>query len=309
MSNVIAQLARPFKEGKDDWMWDDGGILGERKLDGHRLIVHGSRQFSRNGKEKEIRFLESFRGLPKIKLDGEIVVRRNLDLPQGHSEVGHWLSENEENLELVVFDLLTDEKGHDLTCFPLNIRLLELDELFDRKGLLFEGCITSRSQRFHSFKKQQYDSIVAGFGEGMMLKPLDSLYVPGSRSKWVKKKAYKDVDVVITDCDSKPSEWRVRPGEIDRQTGEVLPDGDHTEPWKLGYVGLSYGFYDQHGKLRRVGSLGFTGLRAELEKYIGRVAITKCFGEQFSSGAIQHPVFQDWRDDKDPEECVFEFTD
>jgi len=77
----------------------------------------------------------------------------------------------------------------------------------------------------------------------------------------------------------------VRPGAVDPQTGLILPDGDHTSSWKAGYVNLSYGFYDQHGRLRTVGSLGFTGPRSELEQHVGKVAIVKGYGEQFESGS------------------------
>jgi hypothetical protein len=96
---------------------------------------------------------------------------------------------------------------------------------------------------------------------------------------------------------------------VDSQTGLILPEGDHTEPWKLGYVGLSYGFYDTAGKLRVVGSTGVTGPRSEMEKYVGTVASFKCFGKQYGTGALQHPVWIAWREDKDAEECVFEFKE
>ncbi|MFH0989871.1 MAG: hypothetical protein V1799_07640 [bacterium] len=302
---IEAQLARSFKEGKDDWMWDSPEIVADEKLNGHRILIVGDRQFSRNGKEKDVSFLKG-RFPAGMKLDGEIIVRRDLDLLQGHSEVNHWLANDPEKLEAVIFDMLAYNDSSDFTRFPLKSRLLSLDEMFmEDLGLL--DCRIYPSVRRYVNKKAFYDDIVEKGGEGAMLKRLERPYEPGSRSAWVKVKAWDPVDIVITDCDSKPSEWRVRPGGVDSQTGLVLPDGDHTESWKLGYVGLSYGLYDQNGKLRVVGSTGITGPKAEMEKHIGRVASFKTFGPQYDSGALQHPVFLDWRDDKDPEECVFNF--
>ena len=230
-------------------------------------------------------------------------------MPQGHSEVSHWLANDESKLEYVVIDLL-EENGQDLTGLTWEVRIPFLDQFFNRnRGMLNVGRVT-QSRRFKpGTYRSEYKKILARGGEGVVFKSIESTWSAGSRSGWIKLKAYKDFDVVITGCDEKPSEWRVRPGAVDPQTGLILPDGDYTSSWKAGYVNLSYGFYDQHGKLRTVGSLGFTGPRNELEQYVGKVAIVKGYGEQFESGALQHPVFQDWRDDKDAEDCVFEFKE
>jgi len=301
------QLARSFKEGKDDWMWEDPGIVADEKLDGHRIVIMGDRQFSRNGKEKGVRFLE--RGFPiGCKLDGEIIVRRGLGLPGGHSEVSHWLAHDESKLEVVIFDLIAWNSSSDFSRFSLTNRLDALSEFETEYSALF-GDGVGTATRVYNYKKPFYTRIVDNGGEGIILKKLDAPYAQHSRASWIKVKAWDAVDLVITDCNAKPSEWRVRPGAVDSQTGQILPEGDHTESFKLGYVNLSYGFYDQYGKLRVVGSTGVTGPRAEMEQYVGKTASFKSFGRQYDSGALQHPVLIAWRDDKDPEECVFEFKE
>ena len=306
--SLIVQKARPYTEKRDSILWNDVHHTCEEKYNGHRIVLHGKRSFSANGKEKDIEFLKAFGLKNTVKLDGEVIVRRDLGLPQGHSEVNHWLAHDESKLEYVVFDILM-RGDKDISGMRWVNRLGQLNDFLG--GLVIpEDIRISQSRLFeYGWYRKEYDDIVGRGGEGVVFKYNHSTWSPGSRAGWVKIKAYHDVDVVITDCDALPSEWRVKPGSVDSQTGKILPEGDHTEPWKLGYVGLSYGMYDQYGKLRVIGSLGYTGPKEELQQYIGRVAIVKCFGEQFDSGALQHPVFQDWRDDKDPEDCVFEFKE
>jgi len=308
--SMVVQKARPYVERRDSILWNDPHHTCEEKYNGHRIMQEGQVSITANGKEKEIKFLQAIELPGDIKIDGEVIVRRDLALPQGHAEVNHWLTHDESKLEYVVIDILK-RKNHDLTGNRWVNRVGDLDNFFiDYAGRL-QGHRISQSKRIpYGYYRSEYDKILARSGEGIVWKYNHSVWSAGSRAGWIKLKAWHDVDVVITDCDAKPSEWRVKPGGIDSQTGLVLIDGDHTEPWKLGYVGLSYGQYDQYGKLRVIGSLGYTGPRAELEPLVGRVAICKCFGDQYpTTGAIQHPVFQDWRDDKDPEDCVFEFKE
>lgn len=66
----------------------------------------------------------------------------------------------------------------------------------------------------------------------------------------------------------------------------------------------------KHGKLRVVGSLGYTGPREELEQYIGQCCEVKSFGPQYETGALRHPGFVRWRnDEKRAIDCVFDFKD
>jgi ATP-dependent DNA ligase len=55
-----------------------------------------------------------------------------------------------------------------------------------------------------------------------------------------------------------------------------------------------------------VGSLGETGPKEDMEKFVGRVAEIKAYG-QYPTGALRHPVLERWREDKLPEDCVFDF--
>ena len=302
---IKPQLARPFKDGKDDWMWEDPDYCGEEKYDGHRTLVLEDEFRSRTWKVMEPQIEDVFPG--KARFDGELIVRPELGIPQGHSEVNHWLSADPSKLKLVLFDCLMSQDGRCLQGVPLYDRRQILEELYVKNIKGYDRV--SIGVVWILGKKTIYDTILERGGEGMVLKNLWRPYEQGSRSAWIKKKAWDPVDVVIVDCEASPSEWRVRPGEVDKQTGLVLPEGDHTEPWKLGYVGLSYGFYDEDGRLIKVGSTVITGPQSEMLPCVGKVASFKCYGRQRPTGALNHMVFLEWRDDKPAEDCVFAFNE
>jgi hypothetical protein len=101
----------------------------------------------------------------------------------------------------------------------------------------------------------------------------------------------------------------VRPG-FKGADGKVYEEGVRSSTWNAGHVGLSYGYWDEEaGEVRRVGSLGMTGPREEMEKHVGRVAEVKHYGVSPDNGALRHPVMLRWRDDKSPEQCVFNFKE
>jgi len=236
---------------------------------------------------------------PGCVFDGELMPNDG----EGHEVVSHYRSSHPQKLKLVVFDILY-VGGVCVMDDPLEVRRKKLQAMLD-------AAPTPNIELAHVFEddfaQAMRDALAQG-REGLIIKNRFSNYKPGSRSKWLKCKATETVDVVITDCDSKPTEWRVRPGHKDTH-GVVLPEGRHSDPWIAGYVGLSYGFYDDKGQLRRVGSLGVTGTLEDMRKHVGRVAEVDSFGPQFPTGAIQHPSFKHWRDDKHPISCVFAFDE
>ena len=302
MTFVKPMLAKSYEDGKHEFVWN-GNYVMEQKWDGYRFQLVDNCLYSRTG--KPLGFEPPFKC--NAQLDGELVVDPRLGIEQGHGAVSHWLAHDHSKLVMVLFDILVDDDGErdfvDIE-FPLSYRRDRLNRLYERIG----SDRVWMSKQIEIDKRAVYDSLMEDGCEGAVFKKIDSPYVPGSRAaNWVKRKAWDPVDVVITDCLSKPSEWRVRPGEVDSQTGQILPDGDHSEPWKMGYVGLSYGYYDTKGCVIRVGGLGFTGPAHEMTKFVGRVASVKTYGKVNPTGALNHPVWLEWRDDKDASECIFNF--
>jgi bifunctional non-homologous end joining protein LigD len=142
--------------------------------------------------------------------------------------------------------------------------------------------------------------------EGIMAKRLDSVYVPGARSKdWLKVKVSFDADVVVVGWTEGEG---ARAGTIGSLIMAMYDGGD------LRYVGnVGTGF--DRGKLEdameRLGSLGeaqpwFTG-RPELRRahWVPPVLVAKVEHRGVTSaGRLRAPSFQDFRDDKRPEECT-----
>ena len=297
-------LAKTFDENKHQCVWNGEYVL-EEKFDGHRFQYEKGLYRSRNGNWISL----DLRLRTCAVLDGEIIVDPRLGIPTGHSDVSHWLVEDQSKLVVVLFDILVDDDSElDFVESETQLwrRREHLEELYDRIG----SDRVWMAKQIEQDKKAVYDSLIDAGREGAVLKKIDSPYVPGSRGlAWVKMKSWDPIDVVITDCESTPTEWRVRPGEMDRQTGLISVDGTHTQSWLDGNVGLSYGYYDLNGQLKRVGALGWTGQREELAQYVGRVASVKTYGKVNSSGCLNHPVWLEWRDDKDASECVFSFEE
>lgn len=296
---VAPMLAKPAKD--EVAILTDRKFIAERKYDGYRAMVDlrpGKMHcWSRIGNDNltDVPWLKQLGHVAReMLLDGELVV------PGGtSSDVA--LLDNRDRLVYVVFDLLSwnDETVLEMP-FASRRQLLEtfvdLAQEFLGERLQLSVLSTDAEGLLGLVKAER--------GEGIMMKDLAAPYSPGKRSwTWQKVKVYQSYDVVVTSCEAKPTEWRVRPGQKGTD-GQVYPDGLHTDPWLAGHVGLTYGWY-REGQLVTVGSLGYTGMQKDLEQYVGQVAEVKAYG-LYKTGALRHPGVLRFRDDKRPEECIFE---
>jgi ATP-dependent DNA ligase len=163
--------------------------------------------------------------------------------------------------------------------------------------LMLDSDTRSRIQlvpRFTSEFALHYRQIIHAGGEGLMVKSIaqshDTRFRPGTRSPhWIKVKKMLTVDMVITEVvqsHAKTFKNRQMAGAIvcGMYVGGVLKPLTHV------------GTMDHNLRLL------FGG---EPSQYIGRVVEIAAF-DQFQSGALRHPSLIRLREDKYPQDCVFQ---
>jgi len=293
------QLAKTAKEKLVDKVNGSSDYIAEMKLDGHRCLISNNVAWSRIGKDIKCLSHAQAEVPAGTLLDGEIIPREGAE---GSDRVSNLRAESPESLVFSAFDIVY-HNGQYVGDLSWKERRAILESVFDSS---FSNLCLSEIYSMGENNTEDLMQIALERGhEGIMLKDVNAPYKANSRSSWAKLKFTDNYDVVIVDANAKPSEWRVRPGEVGTD-GKLYPEGLHTDPWSKGYVGLNYGFYDKEGNLRVVGSLGETGPRDQMEKFVGRVAEIKGYG-QYPTGAIRHPILERWREDKLPEDCIFNF--
>lgn len=326
MTFVKPQLARAWTERRDFGLIGTAGYTMEPKLDGHRCAVIRTPKkvylVSRRGKPiQKIPWLIEWAEehlWPGTYIDGELVAATN---GASSHDVHSLRARDPSALAYVAFDILYD-KGESLIqrrwarrraalCMAASAAEawpahgdLQRSKFYIISSHLFTDVkpLSVRKATLEMWLKQ-------GF-EGAVFKDSFAPYKPNSRSAWIKWKWSMYADVVVVSADALPSEWRVRPGHIGTD-GQFYPDGQHTQPWLDGWIGLEYGYgpagylplHMQSG-LKNVpmiglfyvaGSLGVTGPPDEMKQYIGKIAKTKCWGV-YDTGALRHPQAEEFRD-------------
>jgi ATP-dependent DNA ligase len=181
-------------------------------------------------------------------------------------------------LTYIVFDIL-ELAGHDLRRMPIEQRRAFLAQLVDGLGCpqlqLVEQCEAS---------PECQSEFIRRYREGVVLKKKGSTYVAGRPPTWLKIKVVADEDVVIMGM----------------------------EPGKGKYTGtlgaVIFGQYRDGQLVRRGTCSGMDDatrytLGANMEEYVGKVMVIRHMGTD--GEGFRHPQYQDIRDDKLPEECVW----
>lgn len=290
----------------DEWAY-------EQKLDGFRAIVFvdGEDSYiqSRGGKPLSRYFPELSFASGRYVIDGELVIRDaegNVEFEALQSrlhpaESRIQLLAREIPAEYRAFDLLADgDKA--LLETPFGERRGRLELLGDELGLILTELSRDPERAEHWLRTS----------EGAMAKQLDARYEPGKRRGMAKVKRERTIECVVLG-------WR--PGKEEGTVGSLilgLYDGGQLRP-----VGHISGFNAQMKRdLRRLlapletgerGSaepsrwaadrdLEWVSLRPELVIEVGY--------DHAAGGRIRHGArFHRFRDDKVPEECLFEDLD
>jgi DNA ligase D-like protein (predicted ligase) len=326
----LAMMSKDMRPKPDEWPplkpmlatltdapFNDDAWAFEPKWDGIRALAvcnEETRFFTRNDKDVTVAYPELQRlheqtvALDAL-LDGEIVAfQKGVPSFQRLQQRMHLRDERkiEEMARQIpvvymVFDLLYLD-GRDLTGEPLE----------ERRRIMEENIVPSEqiqvSPSTEGAGKALFKAAEKQGLEGIMAKRLSSIYTPGGRSKdWLKVKVSFDADVVIVGWTEGE---KARAGTIGSL---VMAMYDGAELRYVGNVGTGFG----RGLLERtmdlVGRLDETepwfNERAELRRahWVPPVLVAKVEHRGVTSaGRLRAPSFQDFREDKRPEECTID---
>lgn len=317
--------------------WGNDNYIAQEKLDGARYILHKdengvvkvySRQISKKTNEPVVKTRnllhiadEFLKLVPNgTVFDGEVIAPGALSssnlvtrVTGSDPERAQRVQAESGFLEYRAFDCLAYD-GKMLTDEPYAVRLEYLHALppssVHRKNRHVYRQLVVRGEEA---KRHLYQAVIDKGGEGIILKDVAESYRQGERHKsWVKVKRQRTFDVIFMGV------------ELAAETSVKKGATTATKTRIAGQVGaIKYGMYvvkpaysiglleiPESRELTPLGTVsGFDdATRADLtehyEQYVGRV-FEVTGQEQFKSGAIRHPRWVGWRDDKDAEECVF----
>ena len=305
---VVPQLATLVEQAPDGDEW-----LHEIKFDGYRLLARIARGKVRLSTRTGLDWTGKFRPLAEALaelpadtalIDGEVVALAP-DGTTSFATLQDKLSSGETgDLLFYAFDLLYRD-GYDLTGASLEGRKAALAELVAPHG----GGTVRYSDHQVGHGPAFFEEACKYEVEGIMSKRRDRPYKPGRGTDWLKIKCGKRDEFVIV--------------------GFTDPAGQ-----RHGFGALLLGYYNKEGVLTYAGRVGtgfndkvLTQLRRQLDK-LGRKSPTVRlpkgvstkgthwvepklvaevrYGNWTSDDILRHPSFQGLREDKPPEEIVYD---
>lgn len=255
-----------------------GGWVFEPKVDGIRVRVGQSRVRTRGGRDIKVPELAD-----TLRFLGRAVVDAELYLPGGTStDVSRLALASRRTLNgdlaLEVFDVLVDGHGEDLRGEPLVYRREVMSTLLE--GAPSEvGSTDGSDDGMGLWTSGITDGDYSAHVEGVMAKRLDSRYVSGRSTYWVKFKYARTLTVAVTG-------WDVGEGRRAGHLGALhvaLLDGSEVRP--VGRVGSGF----NGDSLRRLERMLQVGPFCVEVRHMGLT----------TGGRLRHPVFVRVRDDVD----------
>lgn len=344
-----------YDEKKHELAWLDPNWVGERKYDGFRYLIkkEGGKVFvlSRNPSVDTGLPVDKTANVPHLAelfaerlpdgsiIDGEIITHENCESHEVTRIMGcdpdKAIARQEEEgwVKFVAFDIIF-WRGKDLTNFRYIERRSALEKVY--KEILSPSEHLILAPVYPTDKEAKYEEIVAGGGEGLVLKNIHSRYeytldpkkVKKPKDTWIKVKKYKTFDAVIMDFPEPNKEYDGK--EIETWQYWVDPEGNPFykqnqhfqllldkgyEPVKKPYYydwigGVGFGQYNKAGELVRIGQT--VGIADDVKQYmtdnkdtlIGTVIEVGAMRQNKKSGALVHPRFIKFREDKLPEQCM-----
>ena len=209
-----------------------------------------------------------------------------------------------------IFDIIRF-KGEDLCEKSTIDRLTQLKLCLN--GLL-DGKYVERAQTYYNNFEEHLKDIFAAGGEGMVFKHMDCPYRIGKRTTASQMFKYKEsldsVDLICIGLEDPTYYYEGKEAEswpYKNEKGELI-----TKPAYYGWkTALRVGAY-KDGKIKEVGTVasGLTDADREdmginPENWINKVVEIQCMSTT-KDGALRHPVFRRVREDKGPDDCLWD---
>lgn len=332
---VIYPMGAKTDKKRQELAWDNPNYICERKYDGSRYLArveNGEVRFvSRQQSKKTGLPVDKTENVPHLVemlgdfpngtvLDGEIITHENCTSNEVTSIMGALpekaISRQEENgwVQYVVFDVLYYD-GTDFTGQPYELRRKALENILSRLTNFSDSELGNYSDYIYPApiekvnKKEYHMDIIQGGGEGTILKNIHKPYIADKKpiDTWIKVKTYDTYDVVIMGYTSPTKEYTGKdPENWQYHDGDMLV----TKDYAMGWIGaVEYGQY-KDGKLVRIGQTD--GIADDVKEYItknkeallGTVMEVGAMRQNEDTGALVHPRFLRFRDDKSPEQCI-----
>lgn len=333
------QLLQPMKPAKldmsksshqsrlDDW-FTNPEYVAELKIDGCHYFNHAGRILSTQVSKRTGNLVDKTENFPHLV---EAFMQANLGLavldgevyyPDDHKSYGATKitgctgpeavrrQELQGWISYMVFDIIRDPSGNWLFNYPWHKRREMLEAIMTKlsKHCEYYELIPVRRNR----KKQFYQQVLKDGKEGIVLKHVHGLYIPGKRpmGNWIKLKVSESDDVVIMGFDPPVKEY----SGTDYDTWPYWDENGEpvSKNYYHGLIGsIAFGKYDKDGELVYMGAC--TGITDEMRKeftqnqdqYIGKVMEIK-FMEKTVDGRYRHPNFVRIHNDKNSWECTLD---
>lgn len=205
---------RDYQKDVQDVLDNFGGKAGaEIKYDGYRFQLHKkgdliaafTREFNPYIMDLYPELMPSIRHLPDCVLDCELngggtkkdfeKVRKRFRVKISKKSLESYLASGiveEHPLNLNVFDVLHFE-GIDYFNIPLSERRKRVEAIDEEKIKPTVQSIVAAPAEL----KALFDATIMQKGEGLVVKNLNSVYIPGHNPNWIKLKTFETLDLVV----------------------------------------------------------------------------------------------------------------
>jgi ATP-dependent DNA ligase len=298
--------------------WDGFRCLAFR--DGARIELRSKSGQSLTRYFPEVVAMLGGPGAARFVLDGELVIRHGAGLSfdallqRVHPAESRVRKLAEQTPALfIVFDLLADEAGRDLTSLPLADRRNALDHFADEHLAGRDGIAVSPATTDLATVRKWFEGVGSAGAvlDGVVAKRLDLSYQSGNRHGMVKVKKMRTADCVV-------GGFRYAAGS--KEIGSLLL-GLYTDEGELDHVGFCSAFSAaERRKLRPkvdslIGGEGFTGAKPGGPSRWSRgrdttwvplapELVVEVRYDHFTNDRFRHGTkFLRWRPDKAPAHC------